>query len=81
MGIFCLIWKRFFKYCIVFLIISGVNLLSLSTEHNRALSGITKKDDLTKENTRIKQVLKDNGYQKNVSKVFKRIISHNLAQS
>ena len=31
---------------------------------NRAYSIITSKDDLTKKNTRIKQVLKENGYQK-----------------
>ena len=33
---------------------------------NRAYSIITNKDDLTKENARIKQVLKENGYQESI---------------
>ena len=50
---------------------------------NRAYSIITNKDDLHKENTRIKQVLKENGYQKSIiSKTFKRITNnHSLPQS
>ena len=41
---------------------------------NRAYSIITNKDDLHKENARIKQVLKENGYQESIiSKIFKRI--------
>ena len=43
----------------------------ISSLFNRAYSIITIKDDLTKENTRIKQVLKENGYQENlVSKIL-----------
>ena len=38
---------------------------------------ITYKDHLTKENTRIKQVLKDNGYQESITnKIFKKITSN-----
>ena len=50
---------------------------------NRAYSIMTNKDDLHKENTRIKQVLKENGYQKSIiSKTFKRITNnHSLPQS
>ena len=50
---------------------------------NGAYSIITNKDDLTKENARIKQVLKENGYQEAIiSKIFKRITNrHNLSQS
>ena len=50
---------------------------------NRAYSIITSKDDLDKENTRIKQVLKENGYQESIiSKIFKRITNnHSLPQS
>ena len=46
----------------------------------RAYSIITTKDDLTKENPTIKQVLKENGYQESIiSKIFKRItINHSL---
>ena len=49
---------------------------------NRAYSIITNKDDLHKENARIKQVLKENGYQESIiSKIFKRITnSHSLPQ-
>ena len=44
---------------------------------------ITNKDNLTKENARIKQVLMDSGYhQSNASKIFQRITNnHNLSQS
>ena len=38
---------------------------------NRAYSIITNKDDLTKENPRVKQVLKENEYQESIiSKIF-----------
>ena len=41
---------------------------------NRACSIITNKDDLHKENARIKQVLKENGYQESIiNKIFRRI--------
>ena len=46
----------------------------VSSLFNRAYSIITNKDDLHKENARIKQVLKENGYQESIiSKIFKRI--------
>ena len=50
---------------------------------NGGYSIINNKNDLTKENSRIKQVLKENGYQENViSKIFKRITNnHDLSQS
>ena len=43
---------------------------------------ITNKDDLTKENTRIKQVLEENGYEESIiSRIFKRIAdNHSLSQ-
>ena len=43
---------------------------------------MTNKDDLTKENTRIMQVLKENGYQEGIiSKIFERITNnHSLFQ-
>ena len=49
---------------------------------NRAYSIITNKDDLHKENARIKQVLKENGYQESIiSKIFKIITNnHSLPQ-
>ena len=49
---------------------------------NRAYSIITNKDDLTKENARIKQVLLKNGQQASInSKIFKRITNnHSLPQ-
>ena len=49
---------------------------------NRAYSIITNKDDLHKENARIKQVLQENGYQESIiSKNFKGITSnHSLFQ-
>ena len=50
---------------------------------NRAYFIITHKDDLTKENARIKLVLKENGYQDStISKIFKRITNnHSLTKS
>ena len=50
---------------------------------NRAYSIITDKDYLTKENTKIKQVLKENGYQEStIRKIFKKITNnYSLAQS
>ena len=49
----------------------------VSSFSNRAHSIITNKDDLTKENARIQEVLKENGYQEsNVSKIFKRITNN-----
>ena len=55
----------------------------VSSLFNRAYSIITNKDDLHKENARIKQVLKENGYQESIiSKAFKRITNnHRLPQS
>ena len=53
-----------------------------SSLFNRAYPIITNKDDLHKKNARIKQVLKENGYQESIiSKIFKRITnSHSLPQ-
>ena len=50
---------------------------------NRAYSIITNKDDLHKENARIKQVLKENGYRQSIiNKIFRRITNnHSLPQS
>ena len=49
----------------------------VSSLFNRAYSNITNKNDLTKENARIKQVLKENGYQGSiVSKIFNRITNN-----
>ena len=50
---------------------------------NRACSIITNKDDLHKENARIKQVLKENGYQESIiNKIFRRISNnHSFPQS
>ena len=50
---------------------------------NRAYFIITNKDGLHKENARIKQVLKENGYQESIiSKIFRRITNnHCLPQS
>ena len=55
----------------------------VSSLFNGACSIITNKDDLHKENTRIKQVLKENGYQESIiSEVFKRITNnHSLPQA
>ena len=57
---------------------SGASSLS-----NRANSIITNKDDLHKENARMKQVLNENGYQKSIiSKIFRRILkNHSLPRS
>ena len=54
----------------------------VSSLFNRAYSIITNKDDLHKEIARIKQVLKENGYQESIiSKIFKRITNnHSLPQ-
>ena len=48
-----------------------------------AYSIITNEGDLRKENARIKQVLKENGYQKSIiNKIFRRITNnHSLPQS
>ena len=56
---------------------------AVSSLFNRTYSIITNKDDLTKENARIKQVVKENGYQESIiSKIFKRITNnHSLSQS
>ena len=50
---------------------------------NRVYSIITNKDDLHKENARIKQVLKENGYRESIiNKIFRRITNnHSLPQS
>ena len=50
---------------------------------NRAFAIIANKDDSTKENARIKQGLKKNGYQKSIiGKIFKKITNnHSFAQS
>ena len=53
-----------------------VKEIVVSALFNRACSIITNKDDLTKENTRIKQMLKKNEYQENISKI---INSHSLS--
>ena len=54
----------------------------VSSLFNRAYFIITNKDDLTKENARIKQVLKKNEYQESIiSKIFNRITNnHGLYQ-
>ena len=55
----------------------------ISSLFNRAYSIITNKDDLHKENARIKQVLKENGYQKILVKSSRELqtitawLSHN----
>ena len=44
---------------------------------NRTYSIITNKDDLYKENARIKKVVKENGYQESIiNKIFKRITNN-----
>ena len=55
----------------------------VSSLYNTAYSIITNKNDLHKENIRIKQLLKENGYQESIiSKIFKRITNnHSLPQS
>ena len=54
----------------------------VSSLFNRAYSIITNKDDLQKDNARIKHVLKGNGYQKSIiSKIFRRTTNnHRLPQ-
>ena len=55
----------------------------VSSLFNRAYSIVTNKDELTKKNARIKQVLKENKLQGSViSKIFERITNnHSLSQS
>ena len=55
----------------------------VSSLFNRAYSIIKNKDDLDKENARIKQVLKENGYQESIiSKIFMRVTNnHKLPHS
>ena len=55
----------------------------VSSLFNRAYSVITNKDDLHKENARIKQVLKKNGYRESIiNKIFRKISNnHSLPQS
>ena len=55
----------------------------VSSLFNRAYSIITNKDDLHKENARIKEVLKENGYRESIiNKIFRRITNnHCLPQS
>ena len=55
----------------------------VSSLFNREYSIITNEDDLTKENARTKQVLKENGYQERIiSKIFQRITNnHSFSQS
>ena len=56
---------------------------AVSSLFNGTYSIITNNDDLTKESARIKQVLKENGYQESfISKIFKKITNnHSLSQS
>ena len=53
-----------------------------SSLFNKACSIMTNKDDLHKENARIKQVLKENGYRESIiNKIFRRITNnHSLPQ-
>ena len=55
----------------------------VSSLFNRAYSIITNKDDLYKENARIKQMLKENGYRESIiNEIFSRITNnHSLPQS
>ena len=54
----------------------------VSSSFNRTYPIITNKDDLHKENARIKQVLKENGYQDSIiSKIFKRITNNHSLPS
>ena len=55
----------------------------VSSMFNRVHSIITNKDDLQKEKARIKEVLKENGYQESIiNKIFRRITNnHSLPQS
>ena len=51
----------------------------VSSLFNKAYSIITNKDDLHKENARIKQVLRENGYQEIIiSKTFRRITNNHV---
>ena len=51
----------------------------VSSLFNLAYSIITKKDNLTKENARVKQVLIENGYQESIiSKTYKRITKNHI---
>ena len=53
---------------------TSCKLSVVSSLFNRAYSIITNKDDLHKENARMKQVLKENGYQKSIiSKIFQSL--------
>ena len=58
-------------------------LVLVSSLFSREYSIITNKDDLHKENARIKQALKENRYHETISKIFKRITNnnHSLPQS
>ena len=48
---------------------------------NKAYSIISNKDDLHKENARIKQVLRENGYQERIiNKIFRRINNNHSLQ-
>ena len=54
----------------------------VSSFFNKAYSIITNKDDLNRENVRIKQVIKENGNQENISKIFESITNnHSLYKS
>ena len=55
----------------------------VSSLFNRVYSIIRNKDDIHKENARIKQVLKENGHQESIiNKIFRRITNnHSLHQS
>ena len=51
----------------------------VSSMFNRAYTIITNKDDLHKENARIKQVLKENGYRESIiNKIFRITNNHSL---
>ena len=56
---------------------------AVSSLFNKAYSIVNNKDGLIKDNARIKQVLKENGYQESsISKIFERIVNnHSLPQS
>ena len=54
----------------------------VSSLFNRAYSIVRNKDDLYKENARIKQVLKKNGYQESITnKICRRINNNQLASA
>ena len=49
----------------------------VSSLFDREYSIITRKDDITKQDARIKEVLKENGYQESIiSKIFKKIANN-----